>query len=103
MVHVVIRNIPNSEPKLEAAKKLRIPGHTMRKRGRGARAAPPAFRDRWGYKRREGGEYQDLPMEKASRFNAYISPTRGLWKPWMYFDYVGVTEDGRLRVRVTPK
>ena len=104
LVRIAIYNIPNTLSNQEAANRVRYPGHTSRKCGRGARALPRPFfwRDTGniGY---QGGEYQDLPLTKASRFNMYLSPTQfssDTPNDFTRYDYVGVTEDGaKLRVR----
>jgi len=104
LVNIVIRNIPNSPRYQVAANRVRLKGHSSRKRGRGARALPsPGFRDYRGRKCYAGGEYQDLPLDKAARFSMYLTPTE--FNPdtpckKLYYDYVGITEDGKkLRVR----
>jgi hypothetical protein len=102
-VNIVVRNIPNSAPKHVAANRIRLKGHTSRKRGRGARVCPRGFRDYRGRMCYQGGEYQDLPLDKAARFSMYLAPTD--YHPEtpnkkLYYDYVGMTEDGtKLRVR----
>ncbi len=99
MKSCVIRNIPNSKPKHEIANQLRMKGLHTRKRGRGARQKPLSY---WigcdGWKYRSGGEYQDLPIEKAARFSMYFDDSKGIDYPRLYFDYVGV-RDGKMVVR----
>ncbi len=99
----VVRGIPTSERGHAAADRLRKPGYHTRKRGRGARANPGnAFRGDWGYQPAWGGEYQDLPIDKAARFSMYVV-TRDHTFPrsitYHHFQYAGIHPDGRLRVR----
>ena len=99
-INCVIRNIPNSPHKNVAANRLRMTGVHTSKRGRGARALPYAHipASALSYER-TGGEYQDLPIEKAARFSMYFFPAK--FHPdnpdrRQYFDYRGVTPEGKM-------
>ncbi len=93
-INCVIRNIPNNLYGELSSNALRLRGVHTRKRGRGARATP--------YNRIAGGEWQDLPMDKAVRFSMYFYPAK--FSPLnnrnkMYFDYVGVTANCKMIIR----
>lgn len=103
-INCVIRNIPNSIPKNIVANGLRMAGVHTRKRGRGARALPYAHipASELSFSTRAGGEYQDLPIEKAARFSMYFDPAQ--FHPdnpnyRLYFDYVRVTDAGKMVIR----
>ena len=106
-VWCVVRNIPNHDRAHAAANRLRHYGIDTRKRGRGARKRPSGYRDYRGYQCYAGGEYQDLPVFKNGEpYSGYFSmycTSRELWKmkrpPYLYFDYVGITDDGKLIIR----
>ena len=95
----VIRNIPNSEPKNLIANGLRMTGVHTRKRGRGARARPYGYTNHLGYRCYAGGEYQDLPIHKAARFSMYFDAH--YIYPRMHFDYVGIADNGKMRIRLS--
>lgn len=104
MNRFTITNIPNSMAGRLAAAKVRNVNMSywrFRMRGRGAR--------------KNASEWQDLPMENASRFTLYgnrvehskYTDWRGITKvyehmphgDYMRFDFVGFEADGRMRVR----
>lgn len=100
----VVRGIPNSDRGHSAANRLRSPGFTTRKRGRGARRNPGNgwYHPDYGHMPASGGEYQDLPIERAARFSMYVATSGYTWPRTpndFYYQFAGFTESGKLRVR----
>lgn len=84
-----IRNIPTEYETMVATDRLRLRGYRLRRRGRGPRGSSIH-------------RHMELPMREAPRFSLYVEPAGrdAVYRPIQQWEYVGLTESGKLRVRV---